>query len=350
MKKICFHVIKYYPSLGGTELLAKQVVDHIAENTDFDITVLTTPEQGRQKLAFNYKIDENMFLGGTDKYDLSVFFSDLWSPQLNNYNISSAKKNICVLNLDDTTYKSKNNFRTATENLKRFDLVLTFSKDGIVNQFLSDEKIKNKYIPNPSRDVLASNTVFNLRERLKLDNKKIGMYCAAYYRIKNQLYFLQTVNSSDELKNYNWIMIGNEADKHFHANCVTYAKRNNLKNVYFIASTTDMDKLDTLYKQVDFITLLSLGEGMPLTILEAISANKPVIHTPVGGTAGVLKEAKNCGIYAVEAPFYSSQDLALNISKALEYNGDLLRNIWEKEHKKEVVMKKYLDIINKYLG
>lgn len=351
VKKICFHVIKYFPSLGGTELLAKQVVDHIVSLKKYDITVKTSPEVNRIKKEYLYSIKEDLYIDENENYDLNLFFSDLWSPQLNNYKIKNNTKNICILNLDEITYNWKNKFNNAIENLKKFDLVLTFSKDGIANKFLEEENIKNKYIPNFSRDILSTTPVFNLKEKLNIDNnKKIGLYCAAFDKRKNQLYFLNMINNSIELKNYIWIFIGNQSDKNYHHECINYSKKNNLKNVFFLASTTDVLKLNSLFQQVDFITLFSTAEGTPLTLLEACSANKPFIFTPVGGSNGVFKECLNNGAYGLKKINYDKNDVLENIEKAIIYNSLSLRDLWIKNHNKDNILKIYENYINKVAG
>lgn len=349
MKKICFNIIKYFPSLGGTELLAKQVIDHIVGLNKYDITVKTTPEPGRDIKQFNYHIKEDVFITKNEDYDLCFFFSDLWSPQLNNYKFSSNRKHACVLNLDDLTYKSKSNFTQAINNLKLFDSTITFSKKGIVNKLLKEEKIINQYIPNPSRDVLSTKKSFDLKKILNLDNKKNILYCASFYKIKNQIYLLNQINLNKKLKEYNWIFIGNEADKLYHLECLKFCKENNLNNVYYINSTTNISKLDTLYQEVDIVALLSLGEGMPLTILEAISANKPVVCTPVGGISGVLENALENGIYMLNSTQYTAEELDDKLKKALSYKENNLRNIWSANHTKESVLLQYSNLIDNLL-
>ena len=348
MKKICFHVIKYYPSLGGTELLAKQIIDSFANN-DLDLTVKTTPEQGRVFSDFNYKIDESVFTRPEEKYDLSIFFSDLWSPQLNKYNLSTSKKNICILNLDEITYGWRDRLGAAINNLKKFDLVLTFSKNGIANKFLKEEGIKNSYIANFSRDILSTESLFNLRDKLKINNNPIGLYCAAFDQRKNQLYFLENLKKSNRLKQYNWIFIGNPSDVQYQKKCISFVKENKLENIFFVQSTSDQQKINTIFQQVDFVTLLSTAEGMPLTILEALSANKPVVSTPVGGTAGVLSDLIGDGVLLTDKIIYDLTDFENKVQSCLGYKGNSLREIWLKNHNKNDILEKYKKIFIEHL-
>lgn len=345
LKSICFHVNKYYPYLGGTELLAKQVIDFIASLQQYNITVKTSADQKRNLSDFNYLVEDDIYVRKNQFFDLSVFFSDLWSHQLQNYDVKNSKKNICILNLDEMTYPHKNSLAAVTDKLKKFDYVVTFTKDGIANKFLKDENIKNIYIPNFSRDILQNKSLFSLKEKLQLDNKKTGLYCAAFDQRKNQLTFLNHISQSKILKNYNWIFIGNSSDINYQNMCVQYSKYNKLNNVYFLSSTTEEQKLDTIYQQIDFSILLSLAEGMPLTILESISANKPVIFTPVGGIRGVLRECLNNGAYSTENINYTTQEIESLILKVEKYSGNILRKTWLKEHQKTLVLEEYKKII-----
>ncbi len=341
VKNICFHVNKFFPYMGGTELLAKQIIDYIHINTKFNIVVKTSKEENRKNIIFPYIIEEDQFLREEQFFDISVFFSDLWSEQLANYSIKKSKKNICILNLDEMTYPYKYNFKTTINNLKKFDLVITFTINGIANRFLEEEKINNLYIPNFSRDVLSNPKIFNLKEKLKLDDKKVALYCAAYDVRKNQLSLLESIKKSDILKNYNWIFIGNNSDIEYQKKCVNYVKYNNLKNIFFVSPTTEEIKIDTLYQQVDLVVLLSLAEGMPLTLLESLSANKPLISTPVGGVSGVLKDGIDNGVYILEKVNYELEDLENNILKSNTYNSQHLRNMWLKNHQKSLILEKY---------
>lgn len=61
-----------------------------------------------------------------------------------------------------------------------------------------------------------------------------------------------------------------------------YVNDNNIKNVYF-AGRVDGESLSKTFADSDCFFLLSLSEGMPAALLEAMAFGLPVITCPVGG-------------------------------------------------------------------
>lgn len=51
--------------------------------------------------------------------------------------------------------------------------------------------------------------------------------------------------------------------------------------------------METLYKEVDFVLLFSKNEGLPLSLIEAISYGVPCICNDVGGNVEVIQNGKN---------------------------------------------------------
>jgi hypothetical protein len=155
-KKVGIIVERFDPVIGGTEQLAKLVFLELQKN-GFDCEVITRPHSDRKtsdfinEVPFNEKETFNSLIENK-KYDLCVFFADLHSPFLNNYSLTNSK-NICVLNLDERTYQARYSFPQAIRNLKSFDYVVTFTKDGVANKFLEENDIKNVYIQNFTRDL-----------------------------------------------------------------------------------------------------------------------------------------------------------------------------------------------------
>lgn len=352
MKKVCFVVSNYDPYVGGTEILCKSVLEGISDK--YNVSAITSPMSNREKSKYDYKIFDchpTQFSLMKEhfqifKYDLVIFFADLHTHYLNSYDFRSSSKNVCVLNLDERTYEMRNNFSTAVTNLKNFSNVFTFTKNGIANKFLEENNIKNTYIQNFSGDVLETIDIPSLRERLKLNNNKTILCNAAYEERKNQVKVIENISKSDFLSGLNWIFIGNESQNFYLEKCIDLSKKLNLKNTRFLKATRDTNKINQLYKISDCIFLGSVAEGMPLVLLEGMSANKPLVSTDVGGVKGVLQDEADIEILPIN---YNNSQLENSIKKQLNNKNCNNRQIWEKYFNKEIVIKKYKEEIEKLL-
>ena len=240
MKKICFIVPRYHPIIGGTELLAKNIIEHIGMNSNSVVEIITQPSgHFEERKNYPYKIIEIPFFDdipfnkqiSNSSYDLCVFFCDLHTPYLNYYNIS-CKNNICILNLDETTYDNKEawGLERAKLNLKKFNLVISFTKNGIANKFLEENNINWKYIPNFSRDILNTKKNIDFKNKLFKNKNKTLLYNAAIENRKNQLNVVEMICNSEDLKKYNWIFIGTTPELKYLDHCVDLIKQNNLED------------------------------------------------------------------------------------------------------------------------
>ena len=68
-----------------------------------------------------------------------------------------------------------------------------------------------------------------------------------------------------------------------------YCLQHCLSNVTFLGARND---ISTVLSQTDIFVLSSIAEGIPMTILEAMSASTPVVATNVGGISEVIENAK----------------------------------------------------------
>ena len=48
------------------------------------------------------------------------------------------------------------------------------------------------------------------------------------------------------------------------------------------------EKMEAVYRDLDLVALVSQNEGLPLVLLEAMAAGRPVVSTPVGGAPSLL--------------------------------------------------------------
>lgn len=64
--------------------------------------------------------------------------------------------------------------------------------------------------------------------------------------------------------------------------------------------TSWQQDMDLVMHGLDIVTLTSLNEGTPVTIIEALAAGKPVVSTNVGGIADIVEHGRNGYLTAVD--------------------------------------------------
>lgn len=358
-KKICFVVNRYEPYIGGTEILCKGVIEEFTKQfQEYSITLVTEPISERLISNYNFNVHE-IYLDNKENYesyfknqnyDLTIFFADLHTPYLNYYDYKLSKKNACILNVDERTYAARNNFPKAIENLKNFDLVTTFCKKAPVNQFLNEYNIKNTYISNFSRNTLHSNLRLdlNIREKFNISKNKTIISCfASFEERKNQLYLIEQASKLDKNK-YHWIFVGRTKGNEEYANlCHKVAKVKGLSTT-FIKGTNNHNLIDTILVQSDVTVLPSVAEGMPLSIIESMSAGVPWISTPVGGIVGVCSEMISGEIF--KTLLFNQNDLEQAINKSLLKNSDIIKNEWLNNFSIELITKQYNQIFKELIN
>lgn len=357
MKKICFIVQRYHPEIGGTEFLAKNILESIAEKSnEIDISIITQPCADRKdyifpinEISFREKDKFNSFIK-VSNFDLCIFLCDLHAPYLGYYEFG-CRKNICILNLDETTYHNIDNWNleSAINVLKKFDLCTTFTKGGIANKFLEEQKIRNIYIPNFARNVLETKNDKDYKKLLFNNNNITILYNACFEVRKNQHNVLLKIAESKKLQGYNWLFIGSQPSREYLQHCDELVKTRGLgKIVKFLKPTTNTEILDKLYQSVDLLMLTSIAEGLPLVLLEAISAGLPWIATPVGGIRGVLGETRT-GIVLDKIDF-SKEDIENALNDVQNIDKENIKSVWQENFNREKVCKMHLETFQELLN
>lgn len=347
MKKICIVTTRFDPDIGGTELLSKSI-SYFFHDKEYSLEVITTPStENRNFSNYPFKIYEVNFIHDhyefnriikSNNYDICLFICDLHSPCLNLYDLS-CKNNFCILNLDERTYEMKQNFYKATDNLKKFNLVFTFTKNSVSNKFLEENKINNFYIQNFSRDILQTKLDEPFKNKIKSlfnNESKVILYPASFEERKNQKYLLNLLNGSSSLREFNWLFVGSISDKRYLEECIFLSDKNKL-NAKFIKASKDTSYIDKIYQCCDAIFLGSIAEGMPLVIIEALSANKPWICTDVGGVKGVVGSSNTGEIIKIN---YTEHDAYSAIKNSLEKEMNY-RTYWQENFDIKKVLEIY---------
>lgn len=86
---------------------------------------------------------------------------------------------------------------------------------------------------------------------------------------------------------------------------------NNLQNKIKLKDWISADKKDEAYRSADIYILPSYEEGLPMSVLEAISYELPVISTPVGGTPEAVED--NVNGFLIETGDYQALTQKINL-------------------------------------
>lgn len=92
-----------------------------------------------------------------------------------------------------------------------------------------------------------------------------------------------------------------------------------------ILNWVNYEELPSLYNQLKLVVIPSYTEGLPNTMLEAMSCGTPVLASAVGGIPGVIEE----GITGYLLPGNSSKEIAEKVIEVLR-KGELLDAVSEK--------------------
>lgn len=193
------------------------------------------------------------------------------------YHINGAEYHIFYKNAPFLTKKLIKHF------IEKADLIITLS-EGWKNFYLKTFNAKKLCIlPNIAPAISE-------REN-RLTGKIVFLFLGRIGQRKGTYDLIETIRDNREmLKNDFELIIGGDGETEELQKLITQYNIADLVKYY--GWVTGDAKKELLRKSNVYI-LPSYNEGLPLSILEAMSYSMPVISTPVGGTADVVKEGKN---------------------------------------------------------
>jgi len=175
-------------------------------------------------------------------------------------------------------------------------------KAELVNQFRVADENKFRVIPLGFElnkfvdDQQEKRTKFRAEFNLKEDEIAIGII-GRLVPVKNHALFLEGINhvARNSTKKIRGFIIGDgdtrkaveEKAQHLGISFTNDHDNNALLN--FTSWRTDIDVINA---GLDIITLTSLNEGTPVSLIEAQAANKPIVSTRVGGIGDIVIEGK----------------------------------------------------------
>jgi len=340
----------YYPSIGGTQMLCKGIAEWFQEQ-GHDIEIITSPDSSRKDLGYTVnEINGASFQGSNilleKNYDAIFVLADLFSPSILSMNPGEARKTILILNLDENVYRwihegKIRDIKQRIEKIKTFSHVVSFCQGAPVNKFLEENDIKHHFVPNFSRDVLNGDKSDKITKKaLGIDKKIIFNHGLIEVR-KNQLSLINAFESSSLSDEYHLVLLGSprsSGDNRYFLECKKIADKS--KNITMIKGTNNKIVINSLLSISDVYVLPSTAEGLPLVLLEAMSAGLPWVSTPVGGVPAVFGTLSGGKVM-------SSFDLSELETSIREIQNRNSRSDWESNFTVQRAGKQYAELLRK---
>jgi glycosyltransferase involved in cell wall biosynthesis len=148
----------------------------------------------------------------------------------------------------------------------------------------------------------------SFREKYKIAEDEIAIgIIGRLVAIKNHKMFLDVVANimAKTTKKVRFFIIGDGEEKESLKNYCTqfnlaFTEWNDENKVATITFTSWLKDIDWVNAGLDIITLTSLNEGTPVSLIEAQASNKPIVTTNVGGVKNVTLENKTAFISEVD--------------------------------------------------
>ena len=340
----------YYPSIGGTQMLCKGIAEWFQEQ-GHDIEIITSPDSSRRDLGYTVnEIDGASFQGSNilleKNYDAIFVLADLFSPSILSMNPGEARKTILILNLDENVYRwihegKIKDIKQRIEKIKNFSHVVSFCQGAPVNKFLEENEIEHHFVPNFSRDVLNGDKSDKITKKALGIDKKIIFNHGLIETRKNQLSLIKAFESSSLSDEYHLVLLGSprgSTDNKYFLECKKLADKN--KDITMIKGTNNKIVINSLLSISDVYVLPSTAEGLPLVLLEAMSAGLPWVSTPVGGVPAVFGSLSGGKVM-------SSFDLSELETSIREIDNKNSRSDWESNFTVQRAGKQYSELLRK---
>lgn len=126
------------------------------------------------------------------------------------------------------------------------------------------------------------------------------------------------------------LMIENEAHN-LGFNFVDYPSTSQKAELTF---TSWIKEIDVALAGLDIVTLTSLNEGTPVSLIEAQAAGKPIVSTNVGGIENVVIPGKTALLVDDKNDYLTFADKLLNLTENVQLRNDMARLGWQHVEKK----------------
>lgn len=237
--------------------------------------------------------------------------------------------------------------------LNNIDIVLSCSKDGTNYLKINYNKYNKKFITNYLGTILNSKHSLNININ---KNKFTIVTCSNLIKLKRLILVAETLNyleNNKNITNIRWICIG---DGNQLPRIKKYCSKNLKKiDVTFTGKLKNVDVL-TLYcnEDIDVFLNVSKYEGLPVSMMEALSCGIPIIATDVGGVNEIVINNKtgqllnkNFEISELANIITQFIDMSINDKKKYKYQ---CKKLWEKKYNAKKNYENTIKIINHILN
>lgn len=240
--------------------------------------------------------------------------------------------------------KTKTYYRIDKFMLPKFNEIIAVS-DEIENELLRNKVQKNKItlIFNGINISKFSNNNRDVKSEFNISNgTKIIGTIARFTPEKGLFNFLQAAKEiSNSFPDVIFMFVGDGPLREDLAKkTVELGIR---EKVIFTGIRNDMPEV---YNTIDIFVLPSLKEGLPMVLLEAMAAKKPVIATKVGAIPKVIEDKKE-GILTSPDSVEELKDAITYLLKNKEFSEKLSKNAYDKvsrEFSSKIMCERYLEI------
>ena len=204
--------------------------------------------------------------------------------------------------------------------LKSVDKIIALSRtQADILEKLGAERQKMAIIPLwiDSNRIALQADVAKFRNMYKLDDRRVILFVGRLLPIKGLIYLIEAAKDTETKPAV--VIIGGEAPGYSGTKQTLEQKVEELgleQDIFFLGEFPKQD-LGAAYMAADLFVLPSLGEGMPLALLEAMAHGKCAVATNVPGNRDVVKDGWNGLLAEPRNPV----DLAHKIDYALRNDG-----------------------------
>jgi glycosyltransferase involved in cell wall biosynthesis len=226
------------------------------------------------------------------KNNIDIIHSHGYKANFYAYIIRSIKRIPCVATChpwDETDYSLKARFYTFFDKkcLKKFDHLIPVSRNVEIELPNSIKKNKITLIPNGVDCDRFCNCSQNcLRKELNLDSAtKIIGTVGRLVPEKGYIYLIKAIHNL--VNYYSRIIVVIVGDGPLKNELIGMVRKYKLeKQIVFLGIRDD---IPAIFDSIDIFVLSSISEGLPMVVLEAMAAGKPIVATSVGDIPTIIQ-------------------------------------------------------------